>query len=89
MPAYFVANVQVIDREKFKAYQEGILKTIKLFKGWILAAEPGAILRGDQCEFCRAWPNQKEVSVKGIHFIQEDSPDEIGQALADWISTLI
>jgi len=47
-------------------------------------AEPGAILRGDQREFCRSWPNQTEVSVKGIHFIQEDSPDEIGQAIAKW-----
>ena len=48
-------------------------------------AEPGAILVGPQREFCRAWPNQTEVSVKGIHFIQEDSPDEIGTALARWI----
>ena len=47
-------------------------------------AEPGAILRGDQRDFCRSWPNQKEVSVKGIHFIQEDSPDEIGKAIAEW-----
>ena len=47
-------------------------------------AEPGAILRGDQREFCRSWPNQKEVTVKGIHFVQEDSPHEIGQAIAGW-----
>ena len=47
-------------------------------------AEPGAILRGDQREFCRTWPNQKEVSVRGTHFIQEDSPHEIGQAIAEW-----
>ena len=51
-------------------------------------AEPGAILRGAQREFCRSWPNQREVTVKGIHFVQEDSPDEIGQALAEWIPTL-
>jgi len=51
-------------------------------------AEPGAILRGDQREFCRSWPNQTEVTVKGIHFIQEDSPDEIGQALSKWRGTL-
>ena len=49
-------------------------------------AEPGAILRGDQREFCRGWPNQQEVTVTGIHFIQEDSPDEIGQAIAQWRS---
>lgn len=47
-------------------------------------AEPGAILIGRQREFCRSWPNQKEVTVAGSHFIQEDSPDEIGQAIAHW-----
>lgn len=51
-------------------------------------AEPGAILRGPQRDFCRRWPNQREVTVAGIHFIQEDSPAEIGQAVADWYSTL-
>jgi len=51
-------------------------------------AEPGAILTGEQREFCRSWPNQQEVTVKGIHFIQEDSPDEIGQAVAKWRATL-
>jgi len=47
-------------------------------------AEPGAILTGSQREFCRTWPNQIEVTVAGSHFIQEDSPDEIGAAIADW-----
>ena len=47
MSEYFVANVQVTDREKFKAYQDGIIKTIKPFKGWILAAEPGTSFEGD------------------------------------------
>ena len=47
-------------------------------------AEPGIILTGRQREFCRAWPNQTEVTVAGSHFIQEDSPDEIGIAIADW-----
>jgi haloalkane dehalogenase len=47
-------------------------------------AEPGAILTGSQREFCRTWPNQKEVTVPGSHFIQEDSPDQIGEALAAW-----
>jgi haloalkane dehalogenase len=51
-------------------------------------AEPGAILAGPQREFCRSWPNQREVTVKGIHFIQEDSPAEIGRAIADWYRTL-
>jgi haloalkane dehalogenase len=51
-------------------------------------AEPGAILTGEQREFCRDWPNQHEVTVKGVHFVQEDSPDEIGQAIADWYQRL-
>ncbi len=48
-------------------------------------AEPGAILVGPQREFCRGWANQTEVTVTGSHFIQEDSPDEIGAALRDWL----
>jgi haloalkane dehalogenase len=48
-------------------------------------ADPGAILRHDARDFCRSWPNQVEVRVKGTHFVQEDSPDEIGAAIADWI----
>ena len=51
-------------------------------------ADPGSILLGKQREFCRSWPNQKEVTVKGIHFIQEDSPFEIGQAVAEWLETI-
>ena len=51
-------------------------------------AEPGAILSGAPREFCRTWPNQAEVTVEGIHFIQEDSPDEIGIAIADWLKDL-
>jgi haloalkane dehalogenase len=51
-------------------------------------ADPGAILTGAQREFCRAWPNQREVTVKGVHFIQEDSPHEIGRALAEWYRSI-
>jgi len=51
-------------------------------------ADPGAILTGTQREFCRTWPNQVEVTVTGAHFVQEDSPDEIGAALADWYAGL-
>jgi haloalkane dehalogenase len=47
-------------------------------------AEPGAILRGEAREFCRSWPNQTEVTVAGSHFIQEDSPDDVGLAIAEW-----
>lgn len=51
-------------------------------------AEPGAILTGAQREFCRGWPNQREVTVPGTHFIQEDSPDPIGAALASFVQEL-
>ena len=47
-------------------------------------AKPGAILTGRQREFCRQFPNQTEVTVAGMHFIQEDSPDEIAAAILDW-----
>lgn len=48
-------------------------------------AEPGAILTGSQREFCRRWPNQEEVTVRGAHFVQEDSPHEIGEAVATFV----
>ena len=48
-------------------------------------AEPGSILVGAQRDFCRSWPNQQEVTVKGSHFVQEDSPVEIGQAIARFL----
>ena len=51
-------------------------------------AEPGSILVGKQREFCRSWPNQQEVTVQGLHFIQEDSPIEIGQAVASWLESI-
>ena len=47
-------------------------------------AEPGSILTGDQRAFCRTWKNQTEVTVAGLHFVQEDSPDEIGEAISSW-----
>ena len=47
-------------------------------------ADPGSMLVGAQREFCRTWPQQREVTVPGRHFLQEDSGDEIGQAVAQW-----
>ncbi len=54
----------------------------------LINADPGAILRKGALEFCRSWPNQEEVTVAGIHFIQEDSPDEIGEAIAGWLARI-
>ena len=51
-------------------------------------AEPGAILVEGMREFCRSWPNQTEITVAGSHFIQEDSPTEIGEAIAAWRATI-
>jgi haloalkane dehalogenase len=74
-----------------------VVEIVKSYAKWLpgsdvpklfVNAEPGAILTGEQREFCRSWSNQREVTVKGSHFIQEDSPDEIGQAVADWLKGL-
>jgi len=74
---------------------EDVVQIVQEYSDWIkytgfpklfINAEPGAILIGAQREFCRTWPNQKEVTVKGSHFIQEDSPHEIGTALAEWMN---
>ena len=62
----------------------GLTNVPKLF----INAEPGAILIGDQREFCRSWPNQTEVTVRGSHFIQEDSPEDISKAIQNWLSIL-
>ena len=51
-------------------------------------ADPGAILTGRQREFCRTWTNQQEIIVKGNHFIQEDSPAEIGLAIITFLQGL-
>jgi haloalkane dehalogenase len=54
-----------------------------------IKGEPGAILsQGKAVEFCRSWPEQREITVAGIHYLQEDSPDPIGQAIAAWLRSL-
>jgi len=49
-------------------------------------ADPGGFLVGGQREFCRTWPNQEIVSIKGYHFLQEEAPDEFGEALARFVA---
>ncbi|MEN0063783.1 MAG: haloalkane dehalogenase [Myxococcota bacterium] len=51
-------------------------------------ADPGSILIGRQREFVRSWPHLEEVTVPGLHFIQEDSPDAIGTAVANFVRGL-
>lgn len=54
----------------------------------LIVADPGSILTGAALEFARTWPNQREVTVPGLHFIQEDSAAEIGAAVAEFVSEL-
>ena len=76
---------------------EDVVAIVKEYGEWLaqsdlpklfVNADPGAILRGSARDFCRSWPNQTEVTVAGSHFIQEDSPDEIGTALANWLNQI-
>ena len=70
--------IEIVDNYS-KFMKESNIK--KLF----INANPGSILVGRQRDYCRTWKNQEEVSVKGIHFIQEDSPNEIAQAIKEWL----
>jgi haloalkane dehalogenase len=74
-----------------------VVRVVEDYAAWLAAspvpklfvnAEPGSILTGRPREFCRSWPNQTEVTVRGTHFIQEDSPDEIGRAVAAFVHRL-
>tara|TARA_R110000782_G_scaffold211555_10_gene299630 strand:- start:7282 stop:8106 length:825 start_codon:yes stop_codon:yes gene_type:complete len=76
---------------------DDVVKIVDDYSNWLsksdlpklfVNADPGSILVGPQREFCRTWPNQTEVTVNGLHFIQEDSPDEIGQAIAEFLAKI-
>ena len=71
-----------------------VLATVTEYGAWLsqsdvpklfIKGEPGALIRGRALDFVRTWPNQTEVSVPGVHFLQEDSPDEIGEALVSFV----
>ena len=74
-----------------------VVAVVEAYSRWLAAspipklfvnADPGSILVGAQREFCRTWPNQREVTVAGRHFVQEDSPAEIGAAIARFLGDL-
>lgn len=74
-----------------------VVEIVKSYGKWLesadvpklfINADPGIILVGSPREYCRSWPNQEEVTVKGWHFVQEDSPDEIGTAIRNFIKRL-
>jgi haloalkane dehalogenase len=71
-----------------------VVKVVEDYSAWLagspipklfINAAPGSILVGRQREVCRTWPNQTELTVPGLHFLQEDSPDEIGAAIAAFV----
>jgi len=71
-----------------------VVEVVEDYSAWLaksdipklfINADPGSILVGRQRELCRAWPNQTEITVPGLHFLQEDSPDAIGRAVADFV----
>ena len=73
---------------------EDVVQIVAEYSTWIsnseipklfINAEPGALIVGETREFVRSWSNQTEITVPGIHFLQEDAPDEIGAAIARWL----
>lgn len=74
-----------------------VVNTVAQYANWLnesqlpklfINADPGAILTGNARDYCRQWPNQHEVTVLGSHFIQEDSGEEIGKAIAHWLAEI-
>jgi haloalkane dehalogenase len=74
-----------------------VVKVVSEYGRWLarsdvdklfINADPGAIVRGRIRDFVRSWPNQTEVTVRGVHTVQEDSPDEIGAAIAEFVRRL-
>ena len=71
----------------FDAYTRWLSETPGIPKLFI-NADPGVILTGAQRDYCRAWPDQTEVTVPGLHFVQEGSGTEIGRAIRAWLTEL-
>jgi len=75
-----------------------VVKIVDSYSRWLsstpipklfINGDPGGFLIGAQREFCRAWPNQQEITVKGAHFLQEDSPSEVGDATARFVAKVL
>jgi haloalkane dehalogenase len=74
-----------------------VVEAVSEYSAWLarsevpklyIHAEPGGLDHGKSRDFCRTWPNQTEITVKGVHFVQEDSPAEIGAAVANFVRGL-
>jgi haloalkane dehalogenase len=77
---------------------EDVARIVESYARWLstsdipklfIDAEPAGFLIGAQREFCRAWLNQETVTVRGAHFLQEDSPNEVGEAIARFVSKVL
>lgn len=76
---------------------EDVARVVADFGNWLqqspvtklwIHGNPGAVENDAMRTFCSTWPNQKEITVKGKHFVQEDSPHEIGEAIAGFVKDL-
>jgi len=76
---------------------EDVVASVEAYGKWLagsdipkllFSAEPGAMLVGRALHFARSWPNQQEVAIRGIHYVQEDSAEEIGAALRNFLRQL-
>jgi len=77
---------------------EEVTKIVDSYARWLATSpipklfingDPGGFLIGAPREFCRGWPNQQEITVKGAHFLQEDAPSEIGEATARFVAQVL
>jgi haloalkane dehalogenase len=77
---------------------EDVSRIVESYSRWLaksqipklfIDGDPGGFLIGAQRDFCRAWPNQQEATVKGTHFLQEDSPTEVGDATARFVAKVL
>jgi haloalkane dehalogenase len=81
-----------------EGHPEDVTQIVDSYSRWLSASpipklfingDPSGFLIGPQREFCRAWPNQQEITVKGAHFLQEESPTEIGEATAHFVAKVL
>lgn len=77
---------------------EDVVEIVNSYAQWLstspipklfIDADPAGFLIGAQREFCRSWPNQTTVTVKGAHFLQEDSPEDVGTATAGFVAKVL
>ena len=77
---------------------EDVVGVVDSYAKWLSAslipklfidADPGGFLIGAQREFCRSWPHQTTVTVAGSHFLQEDSPEAVGSATANFVAKVL